>query len=346
MKSLTFTNIEQMLDELNAIDRGRYFLCECPECNVKEAFIYKNNLKFLQCNRENECGERTYIEFKSKELQENMEIKKFEINYPNLTKKQRSDLKYVSEFVEHIKSNVMSHELDDGYRGLSRRVTESFIADLSVTNADGRSAIELFYEKSKSLLSEERDYSKSNHMLKRNLVIPITDENGTIERVLLRSSIDSELQPKEVQLILNPSKETKDFFVDLEGNSDVVVITEALFDGMSFKEVHPDINYLALTGVNRTRHLMSYLKKHQEAFEEKRIIVAMDNDKAGNRAKEKLLQFLEKEEIGKQVVAFKYPAIEGITDPNDLLEKDKELFKRCLGFTLQQPVKEMEVGFG
>ncbi len=38
-KKLTFKTIEDALNELNAQDKGRYFLCTCPECQRNEAFI-------------------------------------------------------------------------------------------------------------------------------------------------------------------------------------------------------------------------------------------------------------------------------------------------------------------
>jgi len=31
-KKLVYQNIESALDELNAEDKGRYYICNCPEC--------------------------------------------------------------------------------------------------------------------------------------------------------------------------------------------------------------------------------------------------------------------------------------------------------------------------
>src|SRR5690625_7688468 len=66
-KRLVYQNIENALDELNAEDKGRYYICNCPECNEHEAFIYKNNTNFIQCNRENHCGERMLLQFHEKQ---------------------------------------------------------------------------------------------------------------------------------------------------------------------------------------------------------------------------------------------------------------------------------------
>ena len=331
-----FKNVEEMLGQLNAQDKGRYFLCACPECEQPEAFIYKNNLRKITCNRDNECGATTHIVFAEAGKNEVVQLAQ-DPQYERLTKEQRQDLHYLSQFVRHMQYNIVS-DLDNGYRGLSRDVTEAFVADLSSTNSKGELATQLFFEKAKSLLA--KDYTKNDWMLKRNLIIPVYDEHNMIERVLLRSSIAPNMQPKEIQLVLNPSKDTRDFFVDLNGQSKVVVITEALFDGMSFKEVHPEINYLALTGVNRTRKLLNYLKDNREYFADKHIVVAMDNDLAGRGASNHIMQALIREKIGANQQVFSYP--EGINDPNEFLQQDRMVFKRSLSFALRQHQQAVE----
>src|SRR5699024_3508527 len=66
-KRLVYQNIENALDELNAEDKGRYYICNCPECNEHEAFIYKNNTTCSQRDRENQCGGRMRLQFQEKE---------------------------------------------------------------------------------------------------------------------------------------------------------------------------------------------------------------------------------------------------------------------------------------
>lgn len=326
MKKVHFNNFEEMLTELDASDRGRYYICQCPECEEKEAFIYKNNMKFVKCNREENCGERVLIQYKVKD--DELETDKYADmaqEYPNLTKEQRKDLEWVSGYVKHFRESIVSPSLDDGYRGLSRDVTTPFIAEIQHVEGLEKSPLKLFYERTKSLTG--KDYTESEFMLNRNIIIPITDEHNNIERVLLRSTVDKDAKPKEIQLVLNPSKETKDFFVDLKEEKGIVVITEALFDGMSFKEVYNDANYLALTGVNRTKKALEYIEENRELFANKRIIVAMDNDDAGKKAEEKIINFLNQRKIGLSYSSFEYGDVdETINDPNDFLVSDKELF--------------------
>lgn len=48
-------DINSFLAELKPVDKGAYFLCECPSCGEKQAYIYKGS-NVLACNRLNKCG--------------------------------------------------------------------------------------------------------------------------------------------------------------------------------------------------------------------------------------------------------------------------------------------------
>ena len=104
---MQFKNVEEMLDQLNAQDKGRYFLCACPECEQPEAFIYKNNLRKITCNRDNECGATTHIVFAEAGKNEVVQLAQ-EPQYERLTKEQRQDLHYLSKFVRHMQYNIVS----------------------------------------------------------------------------------------------------------------------------------------------------------------------------------------------------------------------------------------------
>src|SRR5699024_11856089 len=100
----------------------------------------------------------------------------------------------------------------------------------------------------------QKDYSKSDLMCERNLIFPIYGEKNKLERLLLRSTLNPNPEPKEIQLVVNPSKETRDFFIELNEESGVVVVTEALLDGLSFKEIDKDVNFISLIGSSKTRY--------------------------------------------------------------------------------------------
>src|SRR5699024_6797843 len=88
------------------------------------------------------------------------------------------------------KTGLKSEALDNGYRGLSKENAREHIVDLQ--NKDVTS---YFFNKASSLLG--KDYSNNSWMCKQNLVFPLYDENNLLDRVLLRSSIDSTLRSEE-----------------------------------------------------------------------------------------------------------------------------------------------------
>lgn len=320
-KKIVFESINEALEELNAVSRGRYFLCTCPECKKDEAFMYKNNVNFIQCNRENECGERIFLQFREKESEKELNFKKLGNSYPELSDKQVKSLDWANRAFRHIQEYVSSEALDSGYRGISKEVTKDFVADLS-----SKEVVSFMFEKLEPLLDpeEEKNYSKSSRMCQRNLVFPIHGDDGSVERILLRSSLQPDLEPKEVQLIVNPSKQTRDFFIDVPEHAETIVISEAILDGMSFKEIDRDIGIMALTGSAKTRGLSEYIRQNKHLFANKEIILAMDDDKAGWKANQNLMLALEESNMDYQFFLFPNE----INDPNDLLRFDRERFEK------------------
>lgn len=310
VEKLVFSTIDEALDELNAVDRGRYYLCTCPECKKNEAFMYKNNMKFVQCNRENECGETTVLEFREKEKQVNVRERNLEESYPELSKVQIQSLDWINRALKHMKC-YESPTFKNGYRGISEGVLEDFIADFQDESIVGK-----FFSKMKPLI--DKDYTKNSWMKKRNLVIPVYGEDNSVERVLLRSSIDPDIQPKEIQLVVNPSKDARDFFVSIPEQSDTIVISEAIIDGMSFREVDSNVGLIALTGSRKTRGVKEYIRKNSHVFHGKKVILSMDDDVAGWKASQEVMKTLDDCQIDYQF--FQHP--KKINDPNQYLNDD------------------------
>jgi len=44
-----------LIKELNPVDKGSYYLANCPSCGKRELYVYKNK-DFMVCNRLNKCG--------------------------------------------------------------------------------------------------------------------------------------------------------------------------------------------------------------------------------------------------------------------------------------------------
>ncbi|GGJ75282.1 toprim domain-containing protein [Virgibacillus salexigens] len=317
-KKLVYQNIEDALAELNAEDKGRYYICNCPECNEHEAFIYKNNTNFIQCNRENHCGERMLLQFHEKE---NVypEREKIQKTFPSLSDDQKEALTWSMRLFSFAKAGTKSEILDNGYRGLSKENAREHIVDLQ-----NKEVTSYFFNKTSSLLG--KDYSNNSWMCKRNLVFPLYDENNILNRVLLRSSIDPTLGSKEIQLIMNPSKETRDFFMEIPEETKTIVFSESLLDALSFREIDPNCGFVALTGASKTRQVQAYIKENKGAFTDKHILMAMDDDKAGWKAAQKLVDTLRKEGLEENITMFRYS--DGFKDANEFLQGNRTQFEK------------------
>lgn len=325
-KKFVFRDIEKALEDLNAKDKGKYFLCECPECHRQEAFLYKNKLNVIQCNRENQCGERMILHFEDKDkIPEKWAVK--EEAFPSLKRIQKEKLTELTRYLKHFQYSIECPSLEN-YRGLSRASTEPFMMDLHHDKL-----VKKMFELGTDLF--QNDYRNTSFMLKRNYVFPLYGEDGQIDRILLRSN-DESLEPKEIQLIVNPSKKTRDFFVDLKEDSQIVVIAESILDGASFREIDPSIDLMALTGSRKTYGLCDYIEKNAEKFRDKRFLIAMDGDLAGRKAAEKIIQTLDKNDLSFETVS--YP--EGIKDGNEWIIQDRQQFEEAYTEMCKNDIKK------
>src|SRR5699024_9645133 len=160
-KKLVYQNIENALDELNAEDKGRYYICNCPECNEHEAFIYKNNTKFIQCNRENHCGERMILQFQEKQST-HPTLKRIEKTFTSLSEDQKEALTWSMRVFSFAKKGLQSEAMDNGFRGLSKENVRQHVIDLQ-----NKEVVQYFFKKTSSLLG--KDYSKNSWMCERNI---------------------------------------------------------------------------------------------------------------------------------------------------------------------------------
>lgn len=333
MKQIKYDNLEDMLSQQNANDRGSYFICECPSCNKNEAFVYKNNPRFMICNRDNNCGEKHFIKYGKTSTIESTKYEMTKKKYPRLSSEQLKSLDWSERFLKYMKKHHISPEFEHGYRGISNSVLSKTIVD-----TQSEELTKFMFGKMKPLF--EKDYQSSDFMTKRNLVMPIYDEDENLDRIILRSS-KVDLQPKEIQLVANPSKDARDFFVEINNESNRLVITESLFDALSFKEVDKKTNYIALTGVQKTSQIKDYIKEHLTEFKNKKIVIAFDNDKAGIKGTEEFRRFLDENKIIH--TNFDYESIkQDVKDPNEFLQENKKEFRETYKNSLMKMVKKNE----
>lgn len=319
MAPLKFKNIEEALDVLNAKEHKDYYTCECPCCNKNEAFIYKAKPNFVNCNRENKCGETTVLVFEEELTNPNVKLKERSTDSRTLNSVQEEKLEWVTGFFNHFQNNMVNHALEseEGFRGLSYQTTQNFIANLGHSEV-----VAHMFKQINALTPEGKEYHKMSFMNKRNIVIPIRNEEGNIDALLLRSTLDPNADPKEIYLPLVPNPRM--FVEDISDSADTIIISESVLDGLSFREIEPNASLIMLSGSKKTRQVEEMIKSNPEKFRGKKIIIAMDRDKAGLNAQRKIRTAFRS--VGIRPTSFIYPKTEE-KDPNDLLKKNRTLFE-------------------
>lgn len=332
-KRLVFQSIENALSELNAEDKGHYYICNCPECNQHEAFMYKNNINYIQCNRENHCGERMMLQYHDKNNQAHYKKEDMQTKNKSFTRKQQEALTWITRLFSYAKKYIPSSTLDHGYRGISKEVSRKHIVDLQKEEL-----VQLFFQQASVLLN--KNYETNDWMCRRNLVFPLYGDGHTPDRVLFRSSIDPNLEPKEIQLIMNPSKETRDFFVDVSKDARTIVFSESIIDALSFREVDKACGFIALTGASKTRKVADYIQNNRDIFENKQLLLAMDDDPAGWKATQKLVEVLDNTGLRANYDLLNYDLAH--KDGNEFLQGNRALFKERYLHKTNQLSKEKD----
>lgn len=307
---IEFKNFSQLEAELNAVKKKNYYICDCPKCNKHEAYIYESNLNVIHCNRQNECGENTIVKYQT----QTKRIMKESKDEKQIDRKQLAEVYNILFAKDSIYESVMRV---DNYRGLDvNQITDVYdmnklqlLNDLK-QNVDVEGLSNYYQSQLAKFVSDG---------YKRNIIHTIRNDQGKIERVLLRSNT-KELDIKEKQVTLTDNA-SGIFNHNLD--NEVIMICESHIDAMSVASINNQIGYIALTGVNRTNQLFEYIDQKYEQLFDKRIIVAMDNDKAGKKASNKIR--LKLEELGIINCTVRYKS--GDKDLNEMLNKNLDKLK-------------------
>lgn len=335
MKQIKYKNVEEMLSQQQATDRGSYFICECPSCKKKEAFVYKNNPRFIICNRENNCGEKHFIKYGKESDLRKTRLETSKQKFPSLTNEQIQSLDWSERFFDYMRKHHISPTFEHGYRGISNDVLSEYIVDTQKEDLT-----KFMFQKMQPLF--KKSYQNSDFMINRNIVMPIYDDDENLERVVLRSSTDKDAEPKEIQLVANPSKDARDFFIDMNDKSSRLVITESLFDALSFKEVDNKASFIALTGIQKTNKIKEYIKDNLSDFKYKKIVIAFDDDSAGKNGTEEFKKFLKEQDVEYTVFNYESKKNPNIKDPNEFLQESKNDFREVYKESLMKMVKKKE----
>lgn len=306
----SYLSLDDLFEDLNAKDKGRYIVMDCPCCEVKNAaFSYKKNLNFISCNRQNECGETTLVTFE-KEI-DSSKIKLEEDTHTTLLSvEKQKEITLLSSQLQHLVSNVrIVHEDCKTYRGLS----QVNYSDYLIKTPNNQLGLSLA-EKLPHIFENYDTPSKKKLLENRDVIIPYFDETNKVDRLLLRSSQPLKGAIKEINVLVQDNKR------DASRTDNPIILAETIIDGLSLREIDKNCEFIAVSGVNHMRQAMSYVSENKEQFKERSFIIAMDNDRAGEVATQKWETLLTQLDLTN--TRFEYP--EGDQhDLNDVLTKNK-----------------------
>ncbi|MEN2665810.1 toprim domain-containing protein [Listeria aquatica] len=339
---IEYESPEEVLKDLNARSHGKYYLCTCPSCQQAEAFMYKSNPTVIYCNRQNKCGETTRIHYTNQEqsavFQEQSQQKKRTKRW--LSSAEREELKVLTANMRYFTDQLGSfdHEKGREYRGLHRGTYQSHV----IITPDDKFGTRLLQAFPGLMRRYGRTEQSQKRFENRDVVIPFYDEQGKVDRLLLRSTspdvVYNKEYPKELHCVVQYQKEqTKNFQHTITSTEkSPILLTESVLNALSVKEVDPDVEFIAATGVNHTRQMKEYVEQQPAPFQERGVILAFDPDQAGQKEQEKWKTFFRTQQIPYK--EFPYP--DQKRDLNDLLQDHPEPFQK----TWQQVTKQFQNG--
>ncbi|MBC1890074.1 toprim domain-containing protein [Listeria booriae] len=328
-----YGSVDDMLDDLHAVEKNKYFLCDCPSCGQHEAFMYKKNVNLIYCNRQSECGEMTRVAFDNgiNRSEKYVGLEKETSAKASLSPVQKKELASLSQQISYVTDVLggFQGEKFSSYRGLSQDVYSPHV--LIAPNQDfGIRLVESYPH----LLEQYNTKTMKFVLQNRDIALPYFNEKGELERILLRSSTPEKDNPKyikEVNLIVKPNQDmNRDYHTTIDFTSDaIIVLGETTLDAKSLVQVDRDIEFIAASGCNHVAQTKEFLIKHQQELKNRKFIIAFDDDKAGRKRAVEFEALLNKLEI--KHTTFLYPEAGDVSqDLNGLLQQDPSLLKAQL----------------
>jgi len=336
-------DINTALSELNPIEKPDRYVLECPECNKKEAWIYKGS-GWISCNRRNKCGYSAslydYIQTRDS-LTPQETLLKFEelsgveipksINFdPEAYKKTREDSQLREDALKYLKECLLS--LDEA------KGTLDYLQDKRGFTLDKIKDLEFGYINSQNelykYLISNKDYSVSriNEVIKftdnigktHKLVIPFRDSIGNLKGFTFRA-IEDGIEPRYLNSTDLKKSELLFNLRGLVGDKDLIVV-EGLFDALTPSSKGID-NVVALGSTSLNDNQIDLAIKHGA----KTITLCLDNNEAGTKGTKSAIESLKDKDI--RVYVAELP--EGIKDRDELIrERDIEAFKKVIDHAL------------
>lgn len=317
-------DINDILKDLGARQQGDYYILYCPHCGKREAYCYisdmikwqKDNKHLIpiRCNRLNKCGQISYLNdfFDKEEMSQ-----KFEIKEESPIQMSKEGITYLQKFCKYVIQDIHCNTNDFNFdlRGISNQTLKDngFIYYKGTFQKIIESKPELFGDK----------YRSANY-LDRDIIIPIMNKDGIVERLLLRSLNQKTKQKsykKEIQVMLKKRGmeiwNVKDIYND---SKEIIFITEGVYDALSILEVNdnPKVGVISIPGVRKYKQILQILHKFPKG-KEKTFVFALDNDLAGIETKKKAIKDFQENNI--KTLEFH---LKSFKDCNEFLQEDRK----------------------
>jgi len=329
----SYMDINTALSELNPIEKADRYVVECPECNKKEAYIYKGGRR-IYCNRQNKCGYSgdlyDYIQtrdslepyntlLKLGELS-GVEIPKSNNFDPEAYKKIREDFQLREDALKYLQECLL--KLD------SAKETRDYLINRGFT-LDEVKASEFGYIPSRNKLIKYLNGNgyKDEKRIKEAIPLKwlgIDDTNKLVipfrENWDLRGFVFARIDGVKENKYVNDLTVGKLLFnlKPLKGDRDLIVV-EGLLDSLN-----ASVSIVSLCGGSTFNE--DRIKKALE-LKPKSITLCLDNDEAGKQGTNKAIESLK----GKDIRVYVAELPDGIKDPDQLIRaRDIEAFKKVI----------------
>lgn len=299
---------------------SKYQLIECPNCGKREAFVYLDDVtKALQynrdtvrviCNRRNHCG-----------FEGTVKIEQVDGDFTSVEQVQKRVVKIDKEKAMHPRGIMAIDLISKGtedfpfekYRGIDKEIFEktncSYYKEgwLSKITSD---IVTLGNGFVKILPGDFGKFYLKNSFKRRNLMFWVSDYEGEVRRVLLRSTL-SGVYPKEMQVVVPSADENKNkgdkytiWNIESVVNNpevDTILAIEGVYDAMSLLQalkLHNNVAAVSLAGVAQIAKLNELIElanrkrveKYGSGVKEVKLYIMFDQDVTGNKYAEAMMK--------------------------------------------------------
>jgi len=303
-------DLENNITELEAQNKGDYYLVKCPNCGKKEAYIYKNSMNIV-CNRKNKCNYQNTLwnYLKEKYFYSDKEV--FTI-LCKMAGKSPSDLDQVYHkevglaerksfiyqkaneiFIEELKKHYNSNFDKKGYKTLlylmeGRKYTIEDIGAMEIGFYSSMNKIKgglNQFDISEEELLEcgllRTDFENTNY-----ITIPYRDIYGKIIGFITRCTYNE--NPENKYLLtkgLSKKYNLFNFYDALKQKPDTLIFVEGYLDALIM--ANRGINNVVAIGQSHIskEHIEIAIKHNIKYF-----ILALDKDEAGYKGTEKAIK--------------------------------------------------------